>query len=68
MCKLFGQSPSSYFGIEENYLRLSFDLACAMAYWEHENATYEKSQQTAGQEALQINRVLEETRKMGNER
>lgn len=56
---MFGQSPAGYLGIEENYLRLSVDLACAVAVWEDENEKYRASKETAGAEAVAIDRVLQ---------
>lgn len=68
MCKLFGQSPSSYLGIEDTYARTMIDLACAAGFWEDENQKYEDSKTNATNEAGMIGEVLEDYQKQLSER
>jgi len=39
------------------------DFACACAHWEDENAQYDKSKDTANDEAFQIGNVLDNYKK-----
>lgn len=70
MGKLFGQSPSSYFNIQEYEVRWksAIDLACASAYWEDENYHYLQSKETASNEAGAISDVLDNYKKQLAER
>lgn len=70
MGKLFGQSPSSYFYIEdyEVQMKSAIDLACAVGYWEDENYHYTKSKETASNEAGAISDVINEQRRQASER
>lgn len=61
MGKLYGQSPASYFNLEdyEVWMKSAIDFACSVGYWEDENYHYEKSKETASNEAGAISSVIE---------
>lgn len=67
--KLYGKSPAiDYLGLTDPYLIIAVDLACAAAHWEDENQAYKTSNKTAGKEAVDIGRVLDQYRQQLNER
>ena len=51
-----------YLGIEEEWMILSVDLACACAHWEDENSKYAESKENAGREAVEIGQALEQAK------
>lgn len=62
MGKLYGQRPSYYFDLDDKYMDLAIDYACAVGYWSDENDKYDESKQTAQNEAGSIGQVLEQYR------
>lgn len=60
MGKLFAKPPSEYFELEDQYLNLAIDIACASAHWEDENYHHSQATATAQDEAGSIDAVLEE--------
>lgn len=62
MGKLFGWPPHKYFDLDNDYVNLAIDMACASAHWEDENYHYKQAQEKAKEEADQIGGTLESFR------
>lgn len=54
--------------VEPTYLIAAIDFACSCAYWKDENYQYQKSKETAKNEALDIDREIEKYRRQMSER
>ncbi len=66
---MFAKSPSAYLGIDDPYMSIAIDLACAGVVWTDDNYHTDESKETVNNETTAIGQELEDfQRRLRDER